>query len=799
MGAPSERDVHVLQMQLVGADHDAEPVVEQPLAGRVNYLLGNDRKQWHTDIPTFGRVGYRGVYPGVDVVYYGKGGQLEYDFVVAPSAEPEAIELAFPGANSVNIDSAGNLVLPTPVGEVRQAKPVAYQDIDGDRRYVSGRFALRSNDRVGFDLGSYDRNRPLVIDPVFVYSTHLGGTSHDLGQGVAVDAQGNAYVTGQTCSPDFPTASPLQGFLGSRGCVFAFQSYGDVFVTKLTPNGSLIYSTFLGGSELEQTAKVAVDTTGRAHVTGATDSTDFPTTTGAFRPSNVGDFDDIFFAKLNQQGSGLEYSTLLGGNNTETLPSIDLDADGNTFVVGRTGSDDFPSTPGAFQESGCAAPGVKECQSIFLAKISPEGNGASDLVYSTLLRAGGNTSDLVEIDVDASGHANLTGYANSRDFPTTPGAFQPECALNTQQVDSFQCQDAFVTRINPAGNGQDDLVYSTFLGGAASISGGNNADFRGLDAGRDVAVAADGTIYVVGVANTPDFPVTAGAYQPTLAGCSTLSCDAFIARINPAGAGAADLVYSTYLGGAGAGDVPNGLAIDARGRAVVSGDTVSTSFPTVDPLQSRCGCFTSILRDAFALVLDPVGGGESDLVFATFLGGTGLDVATDVAVDGSDGFYVVGYTDSPPASGGELGPKPYPTTPDALQPDPVGGYDAFVTRISLGAAQAAPGLSLDDVRLSEGDRGRQDMIFTVSIGQPTLEPVQVRLRTINGSARAGSDYRRTEGTIHFRTGQIAKTISVRVFGDKKPEPDETFELELYRSKGAPISDDRGTATVVNDD
>jgi len=626
-----------LRMRLVGAASKPQVTGLDELPGKGNYFIGRDRSKWRTNVPTYAKVHYREVYPGIDLVYYGNQRQLEYDFVVAPGANPKKIVLGFRGADKLEIDAEGNLVLHTAGRDIHQHKPVIYQEIDGVRREIAGSYVRKGANRVGFEVAAYDTRQPLVIDPVVLsYSTFLGGSSngptcgcgHDQASAVAADSDGNAYVTGKTDSLDFPITS---------GAFRTVRSFGkDVFVTKLNSIGSaLVYSTYLGGNDFDAGNGIAVDTDGNAYVTGLTRSTNFPTTAGAFQPALGNGFG--FVTKLDATGSTLVYSTYLGAGAQGA--GIAVDPQGNAYVTGQTGSTTFPTTPGAFQPVFGGGP-----VDAFVMKLNPAGSG---LVYSTYL--GSSDIDFGSgIAVDTSGNAYVTGVANSTDFPTTPGAFQPA---------SRGSNDAFVTKLNPDGSA---LVYSTYLGG------------NGGDSGAGIAVDADGNAYVTGGTTSTDFPTTLGAFQPVVTGGFGY---AFVTKLNPAGSA---LVYSTYLGGSdvsgmGINNSGAGIAISAAGSTYVTGSTFSNNFPTTpDAVQpALAGNW-----DAFVTILNPTG---SALVYSTYLGGSNGDSGTGIAVDAAGNAYVAG----------ETGSGNFPTTPGAFQPFFRGGGgpfrsdgDAFVVKFA---------------------------------------------------------------------------------------------------------------------
>src|SRR3989441_166203 len=476
-------------MKLLGANPTPGVTGVEELRGRSNYFIGNDPAKWRANVPTYAKVEYRDVYPGVNLVYYGNQRQLEFDFIVAPGADPQRIRLRVEGADRLDLDAQGDLVVHTGGAQVRLQQPHVYQMANGVRQEIESRYVLNDHHQVEVWVAAYDTHKPLVIDPTLAYSTYLGGTGFDEGFGIAVDSLGQAYVTGVTASLDFAMTA---GVLQPR---FAGGSL-DAFVTKLNPTGAaLAYSTYLGGTGDENGFGIAVDATGNAYVTGLTNSNlDFPTTAGAFQRSSAGGISDAFVTKLNAAGAALVYSTYLGGTGDENGFGIAVDATGNAYVTGITFSPDFPTTARAFQPS---SPGGDA----FVTKLNPSG---AALVYSTYL--GGTGSDLgFGIAVDSFGNAYVTGQTFSSDFPTTEGAFQTTFGGGG----GF---DAFLTKVNPAGAA---LVYSTYLGGTSD------------DFGLGIAVDNFGNAYVTGFTGSLDFP-TLGAFQST----SGDGGDAFVAKFS---------------------------------------------------------------------------------------------------------------------------------------------------------------------------------------------------------------------------------------------------------------------------
>ncbi|HEU4596905.1 MAG TPA: SBBP repeat-containing protein, partial [Pyrinomonadaceae bacterium] len=732
----------LLRMKLVGADAGAAVEGAEELAGKVNYFKGDDPAQWRTDVPTFGRVRYREVYPGVDVVYYGNQRQLEYDFVVAPGADARAVELRFDGADRVELEEAsGDLLLGVGESTIRQPKPFVYQEVAGTRRAVEGGYALDEGGGVRFTLGEYDSALPLVIDPVLSYSTYLGGSGGDQGLHIAVDSAGNAYVVGFTTSTNFPTANAIQAASGGSG------GFGDAFVTKLNAAGSaLVYSTYLGGNGSDQGRGIAVDSAGNAYVTGVTNSTNFPTA-NALQATKGSNGDDAFVTKLNAAGSALVYSTYLGGGDSaEFGQAITVDSDGNAYVTGNTFSNDFPTVnPIQATEGGGST-------DAFLSKINATG---SALVYSTYL--GGSDNDSGEgIKVDSAGNAYVGGDTASPNFPT----------LSPIQAVNGGGGDAFVLKVNAAGSA---LVYSTYLGGSAR------------EACEDLALDSSGNAYVTGDTESTNFP-TANAFQSANGGTSLFQ-DAFVTKLNAAGSA---LVYSTYLGGAG-GEIGFGIAIDSGGNAYIAGATASnTTFPTANAFQ----CARAGGADVFVTKLNAAG---SALVYSTYLGGAAGDEARGVALDSSGNAYVAGRTSS----------TDYPTL-NAFQStfggETAPGGDAFVTKISDTTTGPASQLLFTQTAPSV----TEDMTFVTLTVQRTGDdsgPVAVNFATADGTASERSDYTTALGTLHFAAGETAKNIVVLVNEDSKVEGNETFTVALSNpTGGATLSCLTAVATIqITDD
>ncbi len=627
-GASASAETEVLRVKLAGAERQAQIEGLEQQTGRANYFIGKDPKKWRTNVPTYARVKYRNVYPGIDLVYHGSNQrQLEYDFEVAAGADPAKIRLCFDGAKHLNLNERGDLLVETAGGEVIEHVPIIYQEANGRRETISGRYVIRDKRSVGFDLAAYDARKPLFIDPVLAYSTFLAGTTgFTAGNSIAIDSSGNAYIAGQTNESDFPT---------TPGAFQASSNGSYQVLTKLNASGSgLVYSTYLGGHTLNGAGaySVAVDSSGSAYVAGSGDST-FPTTAGAFQTScaisNCGTV-----TKLTPDGSGLVYSTFLAGSIQpngccgDTVTAIALDSSANAYVTGSVNTTDFPTTAGAFQT---AKPGAGNA---FVTKLNTTG---TEVVYSTYL-GGSNQDTGLGITVDSSGSTYVAGNTRSSNFPTTAGAFQTTL---------FGCSNGFVTKLTPNGSGLD---YSTYLGGS-------NSDCN--EYASAIAIDSSGDAYVTGSANSTNFPVTAGAFQ------TSGNDDAFVTELNPSGSA---LVFSTYLGGTSSYSPAFSIGLDAAGNVYVGGYTTASNFPvTANAIQPSYNGGSS---DGFISELNPTG---TALLFSTFLGGSGgNDSLNGLALDSSGNIYVTGTARE----------STFPTTPGAFQTSFSGSQDAFVAEIS---------------------------------------------------------------------------------------------------------------------
>jgi hypothetical protein len=643
-----------IHMELSNSNPNAAIEGANQLPGTANYFIGNDPHKWHSNVPTYAKVKYAGVYPGVDLVYYGNQRQLEYDFIVQPNANPNQVKLHFAGAAKLTLTPQGDLMVIAKNGEIVFHKPVIYQnasesasDSTSQREPVDGRFELLTNNSVGFTVGTYDRSRELVIDPVLAYSTYLGGAGSDQANAIAVDSTGSAYVTGYTFSAKFPTLDPYQAINSDT-------SNGVAFVTKLNAEGTaLIYSTYLGGSTAcgpdtlgislpgDVGNGIAVDADGNAYVAGQACSKDFPTTKGAFQTINNAansKAPNAFVIKLDPAGTSLLYSTFVGGtgqsNAGDVAQAIVTDSSGAAYIGGTAFSSNFPTTSGAFQTSNDTFPG----DSAFVSKINASGSG---LVYSTYLDGASGPSDVSGIAADSAGNAYVTGYVQSRNFPVTSNAFQ-----SSFKGSSPGGVNAFLSKLNPTGSG---LLYSTYLGG----SGDNTVNYG--DYGDGIAIDGAGNAYIGGETYSHDFPISSGSYQ-TKNNVAVGQPTGFAAKLNTE-TGA--LAFSTYMGGSGA-DAINGIAIDAAGNAYLAGFTYSTDFPTAGgPYQTTNKAAANKSYNAFITELNSTG---SSLSYSSYFGGNGVakplngDSAAAIAFS-AGGAYMAGAAAS----------TNFPTTASAYQ------------------------------------------------------------------------------------------------------------------------------------
>lgn len=833
-----------LRMELEGA-HAAKGEPETREETRTNYLIGSHPENWRTGVENFGRVRYRSVWPGVDVVYYGNQRRLEHDFILAPGTDVTRVRMRLEGAQSIHVDAAkGDLVLEMAGGRsVRLERPVSYQERDGRREPVESRYVLAANGRVGFTLGSYDRKRALVIDPVLAYSTYLGGSIADQVQAIAVDSTGAVYVAGVSASPDFPLVGAYQ-----KTNKPAASSATSAFVAKVNAAGTaLVWSTYLGGSGVtlpvssyatatcgmtytstgsietcgDAASGIAVDASGNVYVTGAAHSTDFPLV-NAYQKTNeaaAAYATNAFVAKLNATGSALTWSTYLGGSGRAVTVSeggdnssvtcsvgtstssgsnatcgdganaIALDASGNVYVTGQAASLNFPVV------NALQAQNLEPTQTAFVTKIKADGSalmystylGGSDAnnAWSNYLYGVGDTSQAIA--VDAAGEAYVAGLSLAADFPVV-NAIQP-----VNNAYEFYSENGFVAKLNAAGTA---LTWSTYLGGTG------NADDGG-DGVLALTLDSSGNAYVTGYANSGDFPLVK-PYQSKNLAEPMQGANAFVTKIQSNGSA---IAWSTYLGGPAAleedddyetlgGDGGTSIALDKSGNVYVAGLTASLSFPLVGALESTNVAANHRMTNAFVSELNASG---SALLFSTYWGGEGNqtdydygygdngnnlfrvygDAAWALAVDTKANIYVGGTAQS----------TDFPAY-KALQPGMKAGAveNGFVAKFAAGTAtQPATELTLSSSN-SAGILG-SNVNFTAQVAQltGTTAPTGKVAFTVDGTA-LGTATLSASGYASLSTSSLTvgtHQIVASYAGDTKSQT-STGEIEQTIKYPAPV-------------
>ncbi len=629
------------RMQVAGANPAARLHPEDKLPGIASHFNGTDRSQWRTNLPTYRTVRAESVYPGIDLVFHGAAKLLEYDFVVAPGANPRDIRLRFSGLNSLRKDAQGNLILATPLGEMTQHKPRVYQTIAGMQSDVPGSFVIGSRNEVSFRIGTYDRRAPLVIDPTLIYSSFLGGGGDDDARSIATDVSGNTYIAGLTTSTNNGDA--------------------DIFVQKISGDGTkVLYTATVGGSADDYGNGIAVDTNGIAYVVGSTFSGDFPLSSKAFQAAIAGNEDAVVFS-LDPTGANLGFSTYMGGGDVDQGLAIALDVRANVYITGSTHSDDFPTHSGAFSTK--RAGGIDG----FVASFNSDGTA----YYSTFI--GGEGDDAGGgIAADASGNAYVTGSTRSDGFPVAGNAFQRSRSGNI---------DAFVLKLDPLG---DHLIYSTFLGGSA------------FDFGNGIAIDGSANAYVVGVTASSKFPVSGNAYQRSYQGDPE---DIFVAKVNADGS---QLLYSTFLG-THADDYAYAIAVNGSGEAFISGETNSDQYPVTGDAQQKNrkggldGVISKLSADGSQLLYSTFwGGSNDDGVEAIAVDGFGgLYFA---GYTGSGDYPVTGGTFQPSPGGGPtdafVASLQFPAPTPVINPGGIGNAAGNAGPVAPGSLASIYGINL---------------------------------------------------------------------------------------------------------
>ncbi|WP_295687036.1 SBBP repeat-containing protein [uncultured Nevskia sp.] len=736
----ADSDSRALQLHLVGTSAGAKLQAELPQASYSNYLAGTDPAKWHTHVANYDRVRYSAVYPGIDWLVYGNPQQLEYDFVVAPEADPRTIRLNINGADSLTLDDHGDLLIKVGDRVIRQQKPVVYQTVAGERKHVDAGYELKGQ-QLAFNVAAYDHSQPLTIDPVLAYSTYLGSNGFEGAYAVAVDANGNILFAGETESAHFPVTNALQSHFGG-----AFECC-DGFIAKLSADGSQkLFATYIGGHGDDIVQALAVDAAGDVYVAGYTSSTDFPTFNPLQAHNAASDGQaSAFVSKLKSDGSAFLYSTYLGGDTSlgggtygnDIAYAIAVDGAGNAYVAGETDSSNFP-VRNAFQAVR-AGP-----ISAFVSKINPAG---SALVYSTYL-GGSNEDDAFAIAVDSAGNAYVAGKTDSNDFPT----------VNPLQAYAGG-SDAFVVKFTADGSA---LSYGTYFGGTKD------------DEVKAIAVDAAGNAYIAGSTRSANLKLR-NPLQPHSAGGQ----DGFVGKIKADGSA---LVYASYLGGS-ADDSANAIAVDSAGDAYVAGSTFSTNFPTARPLQAA----NAGGRDAFVSKLSPDG---SSLLYSTYLGGTvhdvvngiaGDDQALAIAVDAAGTAYVAGSTSStdfPTVNPVQAANGSGPCFEDS---DTNCVTDAFVAKITDSTVVGSSGPVQFSKPLFTTQASSGNAVITVTRKAPYDGPASVRYSAAAASSKTGSDFTQVSGTLSWAPGEkTAKTFSVPLLPASENLPIEFVRLGLSK-------------------
>jgi hypothetical protein len=605
----ADQKIHgvALRMTFEGDACMPEIVGEKKMPGHHNYFLGNDESHWRTHVPLYSSVLYQNLYPGIDLRLREMNGVPEYDLLLEPGADLTALVVHVEGAKGLSIAGDGSLVIETALGPLIQSVPVTWEvSRDGRKRDVACELTLLGTDRFGFEATGWDGNTSLTIDPGVIWLRLLAGGHHEEVEALFVDGGGVVTLAGWTQSTNYPTTSGAYDT--------TYNGLGDLLVSRLDPGKTgfpqLVYSTFLGGSTGDLAYALAVDARGTVTVAGTTGSTDFPITSGAYDTTYGGGTygGDAFVSRLDPSKTGkaqLVYSTFLGGSGSDAANALAVDGNGVVTVAGDTRSRNFPTTSGAYDTTHN---GVED---VFVSRLDPGKIGTAQLVFSTLL--GGSMNDYVHaLAVGTGGTVTVAGQALSKDFPTTSGAY------NTTLIGGF------VSRLDPSKSGAAQLVYSTLLQSARAYG---------------LAVDAGGVVTVTGETIDPNFPTTSGAYDTTYNGY----WDVFVTRLDPSKIGAAQLVYSTFLGGRRI-DIAHALSVDASGVITVAGETLSSNFPTTSDAYDRTnnGGYGDPW-DVFVSRLDLSRTGSAQLIYSTYLGGGGSDFGNALSVDASGVATVAGY------------------------------------------------------------------------------------------------------------------------------------------------------------
>jgi uncharacterized repeat protein (TIGR01451 family) len=766
-------EVESLQMKLAGANPNANLTGAGLLPGKSNYFLGNDPAKWRQGVPQYARVRYENVYPGINLLFYGNQGRLEYDFQVAPGADPGQAELEFKGAKQLALED-GALVIQGQSGRVRLEAPRVYQEVAGKQTAVDGGFVLRGADRAGFAIGSYDHSRELVIDPILTFSSYFGGSGDEHSTSIAVDGSFNIYLAGSTTSPNLPAVS---GILQST-----LSGAQNVYVAKITPPlgslpATLDYVTYLGGDGTDTPAGIKVDGRGDPFIAGTTSSSNFPTTAlTAYQPvpeAGSTGTSHVFVTELKFDGTGLQYSSYLSGSGTDIASGMTIDASGYIYVTGTTTSSDQASTNVQFPAS--TLPQALPYQTVprapiqfFVTKVNPISARTGSIAYSTYF--GGANFDTTApiavgggIAVDTNLNVYFTGTTNfiytgcsgcsSTDFPIlnpyqpcldqpppTTIVNPPSCASTTNTTDP----DAFVAKLNPNGAQGEQLIWSTYVGGGGTDSGTGIA----LDSGA-------ANVYVTGTTNSADIGTSLttlntsspfqrcldNAVDPTTSACTAATGspnDAFVARLsNPTSTTTTTapvnvtLNYFSFLGGSN-NEAGQAITVDSGAGALVTGWTQSNNFPVL-PVSNSIQSALNGPQDAFVARLNTAAavGQTTAGSWANYFGGSGTDQGTGITLDVNQNAYFAGDTNSTDLQVAKpLGPQSNGTTGTTIN----GGYDAFVTQLGTAVSLSVSGvlaLGTNQTFISAGNQAQ--FTYTVTNNGPDLANSITVLDNLNTS------------------------------------------------------------------
>jgi hypothetical protein len=714
-------EVSRVKLRFAGANPAAKIDGLDQTASRVNYIHGNDPKQWQTNLPSFSRVKYTGIYPGVDLVYYGeRERRLEYDLVVAPGADPDQIRLNVSGDHAASIDASGNLLLDGSEGGVSLMRPVLYQNIKGGRRAVQGSFIRLPDGKFGFSHAEYDRTKPLIIDPTIslLYATYAGGIHNDEAFDLTIDAKGNAYLAGQSASEDFPVTS--SAYQPTRSNLGAYVY--DAVVMKFDASGTLLVSTFLGGSQNEQGEGIRVDASGLIYLTGSTNSSDFPVTANALQPTYGGN-GDAYFSVLSSDGSQLLYSTYLGGAGSENAYRMIADPSGAFWLAGSANASGLPATAGAYQ------PQPNGADNGFVAKVSFNAALPQPLTIDALTFLGGSSQDnefgLADIALDAAGNVYVTGSSNSTDFPVTANAYQKSSSFTLSSGCSNSPSPHSIVTVSELSADLKTLIYSTALGGKTEDQNGYPVCNQ---FGRTIHPDGKGNIWVIGTVGMSDFPTTPNALSKQLNGNGNAGVDSFIAELTP-GAQSTTLTYGSYLGGSGFDYGSHGVW-DATGNIWIVTATQSGDWPGIVTGTSLQPTIAGGY-DIGLLELQPDG---SKILYSTYLGGSGDEDANSgrasIALDADSNVYLAGGT----------GSGNFPVTANAVQPTFADGdagpdgYDLYYAVLgagSVGVVTPTSGGNAGDVTVTVSGSGIQaNSTCSLTLNGTTIASI---LATVNAT------------------------------------------------------------------